>query len=147
MDISSAKTARNSQARPAVATRGSIHGPKGPQNGQNLLLKTRFWDPSLYSLVNAVRDPTYGRLCSFLPSRPCRPAFFAFLLCLPSSLSKTLQTPQGRPSEAAGGPSVLSVWLSVCLLCLSVCLCLSGLAVWLSGWLSGLCLSVSLSPS
>ena len=51
---------------------------------------------------------------------------------LPPFLSKPLMNSRqrGRPSEAAGGPSVLSGWESLCLAL--VCLSLSG---WL--WLAG----------
>ena len=66
----------------------------------------------------------------------------------PSLPSPLMEYPQsnpcygwlGRPSEAAGGPSALSVWESLCLSG-SVCLPVSVWLVWLagsSGWLSGL---------
>ena len=43
MKICSTKMARNNQARQAVATRGSINGPNGRQNGQKIDLKIVFF--------------------------------------------------------------------------------------------------------
>ena len=134
MSICNTKTAQTDQARPAVATRGSILGPNGPQNGQKPNPKNLIFGPlPILPYVTSRTGWPLGRpkdaKTERVQERPSDPAPFPSFLPIEET-----PTGQGRPSEAAGGPSrpvclsILSVWLpSVCL----ALVCLSGLSGWL----------------